>query len=70
MKYLILSLVMACNTYSGILVSKDNFNATGDVEISNTHYIVPVMTIDQFDSLKIGDTIYILKNNLRVINEF
>ena len=68
MKYLILTLLTTCNTYSGILISKDNLNATGDVKISDTHYIVPTMTIDQFDSLKIGDTIYILKNNLRVVN--
>ena len=67
MKYLFLSLLMGCNTYSGVIISKGYSYRSIEAKISEYHYIMPTMTIDDYDSLKIGDTILIDKATLRMI---
>ena len=67
MRYLFLILLTTCNTYTGIITYKGH-NRPVEVKISDFHYILPIMTIDQFDSCRVTDTILIDKGTLRVIN--
>ncbi len=66
MKYLFLALLTTCNTYTGVIVSNDNINSV-DVKINEYHYILPILTWSQYDTLEIGDTIYIDKQTLKMI---
>ena len=67
MRYLFLILLTTCNTYTGIITHKGQ-NRPLEVKISDFYYILPVMTIDEFDSCKVGDTLIIEKQTLRVIH--
>lgn len=66
MRYLFLALLTTCNTYTGIIIHKGQ-NRPLEVKISDFHYVLPLMTIDEFDSCRVGDTLLIDKTTLRVI---
>jgi len=56
MRYLILALLIGCNTYSGVVVSIGGIRDV-EVQVSEFHYVIPLMEWNQFDSLVVGDTI-------------
>jgi hypothetical protein len=58
MRYLFLALLTTCNTYTGIIIHKGQ-NRPLEVKITDFHYVLPLMTID--------DTLLIDKTTLRVI---
>jgi hypothetical protein len=65
LRYLILILLSTCN-YSGIIISKEGINSV-EVKLTDYHYVLPVLSWSQYDTLEIGDTILIDKKTLRVI---
>jgi len=69
MRYLILLLLMGCTSYhTAIVINKgNNFNDL-NTRVNDMHYIMPRVTIDEYDSIKIGDTLIIDKATLRVIH--
>jgi len=66
MRYLLLTLLSTCNVYSGIIISKESIRSV-EVQISDYHYALPVLSWNQYDTLVIGDTIWIDKTTLRMI---
>ena len=67
MRNLFLILLTTCNTYTGVIISKESIKAV-EVKITDYHYILPVLNWNQYDTLEIGDTIYIEKHTLRMIH--
>jgi hypothetical protein len=66
MRYLFLALLTTCNTYTGVIISNTGIQNV-EVKLSDYHYVLPVLTWSQYDTLQIGDTILIDKQTLRVI---
>ena len=67
MRYFLLALLMHCNTYTGIVVEKDKNSVNIVTEVGVNHYILPSITIDQYDSIVVGDTLVIDRTTLRLI---
>ena len=67
MKYLLITLFAACSTYKGVVVNKGRNRSDLEVKVDEYYYIMPLVTFDQYDSLKIGDTLRIRKSDLRIV---
>ena len=71
----ILSLLfVSCNQkyYTGVVVSKDSSLLYGrqlECKVTNTHFINPSLNFDEWDSLQIGDTVYINPETLKLVYE-
>ena len=67
MKYLCI-LLATCNTYTGVVIQKGYRLGSLEMKLNEYHYVMPLLTIDEFDSLKIGDTLTLDKSTLRKID--
>ena len=67
MKHYLLIFIAACNTYTGVVVKKGRNRSDLEVKISDYHYVLPLVTLDEYDSLSIGDTLVIDKATLRIV---
>ena len=65
---LFLALLMGCNTYTGVVIYKGNSYLDTEVKINDYHYVLPLLTIEENDSIKLGDTLIIDRKTLRLIN--
>lgn len=65
-KYLVLIFMIGC-TYQGVVVNKGINRSDLEVKINDYYYVMPLITIDEYDNIKLGDTIKIDKVTLRVI---
>jgi len=69
MKYLILFILMGCSQYHrGIVIDKAAYDVSVECEINPLYYILPNVSIEQWDSIQVGDTLYINKKTLRLKN--
>jgi hypothetical protein len=69
MKHWLLAILTSCNTYTGVVINKFEQTITIETVVEPNHYVFPLVTIDEFDSIHIGDTLIIDKLTLRIINK-
>jgi hypothetical protein len=69
MKHLLLAiLLMSCNPYyEAVVIYKGNNFMDLEAMVNEWHYILPRVTINEYDSLVVGDTILIDRTTLRVV---
>ena len=59
---------MSCNpNYEAVVIYKGNNFQDLEAIVNEWHYILPRLTMDEYDSLVVGDTILIEKATLRVV---
>lgn len=67
MRYLLIILLTTCNNYTAVVIKKGYSYRSLEAQISEYHYVLPLLTIDEYDSIKIGDTLIIDKLTLKLI---
>ena len=61
-------MLISCKTYhEAVVIYKGNNFLDLEAMVNEWYYIMPRVTIDQYDSLILGDTILIEKATLRVV---
>ena len=68
MKYLLMLIATSCTSYHvGTVIEKSQHTPSVECIITPNYYILPRVSVIQWDTLEVGDTVHIDKKTLKLI---
>jgi len=70
MKYLLMLIATSCTSYHvGTIIGKSKHVPSVECIITPNYYILPSISVNEWDTLEVGDTVHIDKKNLKLVDK-